>query len=106
MSVCLQNYQLLRKQYRKNIELRLSNRDLSNSVLITDDYIFYEPYFGIIELDTKAISVFEVASENNIDLYQDAKKYFSTIWKTSYTYSNYNKQKHIFEEKVKTYFEG
>lgn len=105
LSVCLKRYHLLKKSYGGLIELRLSNRDLSNSILLTDHYLFFEPYFGILKTDNKDISVFEVQIARESILYKDTDSYFENLWKTSYTYNFYKNNEPMFQEQLRNYFE-
>ncbi len=103
LAVCIKSYENLKRKYGKLIELRLSNRDLSNSILLTDRYLFFEPYFGILEKDNKDISVFEVQVDKNNSLYAEANSYFTKMWQFSYTFTFYKKNESIFEENLKNY---
>lgn len=105
LKACIDGYNNLRKAFgNQRIQLRFSNRDLSNSILLTDNYLFFEPYFGILEMDTKDISVFEVQVSKNSTLYNDTLTYFNKLWTTSDTYNQYVKKEKTFEEQLRNYF--
>ena len=106
LKACIDSYKNLRKTYgNQRIQLRFSNRDLSNSILLTDNYLFFEPYFGILELDTKDISVFEVQIPRNTILYADTVTYFNRLWSASDTYNQYIGKEASFEDQLRNYFE-
>lgn len=100
MRACIQSYQSLRKQYKNLIELRLSSRDLSNSILLTDNFLFWEPYFGIVEYDKKNLSVFEIQINNTNPLYSESIKYFDRLWKTSILFNYFEKNQRLLENNL------
>lgn len=105
LKACIDGYKNLKKTFgSQRIQLRFSNRDLSNSILLTDNYLFFEPYFGILEMDTKDISVFEVQVSRNSTLYTDTATYFNKLWATSDSYAQYIKKEKTFEEQLRNYF--
>ena len=105
LNVCFKYYLKLKKAYPKQIELRLSNRVLSNSILLTDSYLFFEPYISMLEMDKKDIAFFEIQIPNNNALYTETNDYFDKLWKTSYKYHIYKKSEHLLRQQVKNYFE-
>ena len=105
LSVCINSYKRLKRKYKSLIELRLSNRDLSNSILLTENYLFFEPYFGILEMDNKDISVFEVQFSKQSTVYKDTDTYFNKLWETSYTFTYYEKNRLLFETRLKNQLE-
>ncbi len=101
---CIDGYNNLKKVFGKKIQLRFSNRDLSNSILLTDNYLFFEPNYGILEMDIKDISVFEVQVFKNSALYKDTVNYFKNLWSSSDTYEQYVEKEKIFDEQLRNYF--
>lgn len=104
LMLCIQNYLELRKRYRNLIQLRLSDRDLSNSILLTDQHLFFEPFVNTPEADKRYISVFEVQVPASSTLYKDTSIYFEKLWKTGYSYRTYKKNEEFFKKRLKNYF--
>lgn len=102
---CIQNYLELRKKYGSKIELHLSEKDLSNSILLTDQHLFFEPFFNTPEMDKRDISIFEVQLPVESTLYKDTSVYFEDLWKASYTYNFYKKNEATFKKRLQIYFE-
>lgn len=100
----IDGYLLLKKKYNKLIELRLSDSDMSTSILITDRMVFFEPYLNSIEVGKKSLSVFEIISNKEADLYKDSKKDFDELWGSSYRcskeYSKMIKKQDIKQEVI------
>lgn len=102
---CMNGYEELKKEFKDRIQLKVSDRDLSNSVLITDNYLLLEPYYNTIEAAKKSISVFEVQIDKNSDLYKDTNSYFDVLWNSGYTYRKFKQNEKKFEERLKEYLE-
>ena len=77
-----------------SIKLRFIDTDLSASLLITDQNLFYEPYLNLINrsrLKKRAIT-FEVKMNSNVPFYNNAKKHFETLWESAISYEKLIKQ--------------
>lgn len=102
---CLFSYAGLRKEFGNSIDLRLSDRDMSNSILLTDQFIFYEPYYSVLEKDKRGIATFELQATADSMLYQDTSAYFEKLWSSSYKYRYFEKNKNFFKERLRAYLE-
>ena len=103
---CIQSYLALKKDYKALIELRLSDCDLSNSILLTDQHLFFEPFVNAPEADKRYISVFEVQVPADSTLYEDTSIYFEKLWKTGCPYRKYVRDEEFFKERLKKYFDN
>lgn len=95
----------MRRKYGNQIQLRVSDRDLSNSILLTDNYLMIEPYYNTIEATKKDISVFEIQIDKNSDLYKNTSEYFNVLWNSGYTYNQFKQKEKLFEERLKEYLD-
>ena len=102
---CMNGYEELRRKYGNQIQLRVSDRDLSNSILLTDNYLMIEPYYNTIEATKKDISVFEIQIDKNSDLYKNTSEYFNVLWNSGYTYNQFKQKEKLFEERLKEYLD-
>lgn len=99
----MNGYRELRREYGRNIELKVSDRDLSNSVLLTDRYLMMEPYFNTAEAVRKDISLFEIQIDSNTDIYKSTNNYFDVLWNSGYTYDYFKKNERLFVERLRDY---
>lgn len=98
---CMSGYERLKKDFKAKIELKVSDQYLSNSILLTDNYMFLEPYYNTIESDKKTISMFEMQMEKDSDLYKDTNAYFDILWQSGYAYNYFKKNEKKFEERLR-----
>ena len=102
----IEGYNDLRKVSKK-ICLRLTETDLSTSILLTDEVCYFEPYLNSIEVGKKPLSIFEVEADNKTELYKDSENDFDSIWKNgSVSYSEYKKKMELYKERLRIYLEG
>lgn len=100
---CIQNYLELKKHYKNLIELRLSDLDLSNSILLTDQHLFFEPFVNTPDADKREIPLFEVQVPVSSTLYKNVSTHFGKLWATGYSYKMYEKNEEFFKERLKNY---
>lgn len=103
--ICMNGFNDLKKKFKSQIQLKVSDRDLSNSILLTDDYLMLEPYYNTIEADKKDISLFEIQMDRKSDLYKNTSDYFDVLWNSGYTYNQFKQKEKLFEERLKEYLE-
>ncbi len=100
---CMNGYVELKREFKGRIQLRVSDRDLSNSVLITDNYLMMEPYYNTLDAVKKNISLFEIQIDKDSDIYKAANSYFDVLWNSAYTYSYFEKNEKLFEGRLREY---
>lgn len=100
---CMNGYVELKREFKGRIQLRVSDRDLSNSVLITDNYLMMEPYYNTMDAVKKNISLFEIQIDKDSDIYKAANSYFDVLWNSAYTYSYFEKNEKLFEGRLREY---
>lgn len=104
--LAIKGYEELRKQYSKNIQLKVCDEDASNSIFLSEDYIFFEPYLNTIRAGQKALSLFEIQADNTSELYKDSEKYFENMWKSSYSYCQFSKNQDLHKNRLKGFLDG
>ena len=80
--------------------------DASNSIFLSDDCLFFEPYINTISAGRKSLSLFEVQADRGSELYKDSDSYFKIVWDSSCTYAAYNKNERFYKERLKGYLDG
>lgn len=99
----IKGYDQLKKAYGRKIELRVSDMDLSNSILLTDDELFFEPYLNNINIGQRNIPLFELRASKSAELYKDAERDFNDLWSSSCKYSDFKSQTNAFRERLRQY---
>lgn len=94
----LTNYGDICKQY-PNIELRFVDVEFPASVLLTDEYCYYEPYANYCKVERlrKKTSTFEVKMSSETSLYQASKQYFDILWPEAISYDTFIKNEQIYK---------
>ncbi len=101
-----EGYETLRREFKGNISMKLSDSDMSISCLLSDDRVFLEPYFNSIQPGTKNLSLFEIMATSDQPLYGDTERDFSQLWRTSTPYPVFKKEEASRREKLRAYLEG
>lgn len=104
--LAIKGYKELKKQYSKNIQLKVCDEDASNSIFLSDKFIFFEPYLNTIRAGQKALSLFEIYADYTSELYKDSEKYFENIWKTSCSYSKFSENQELYKNRLKGFLDG
>lgn len=83
----MQEYSRLKTQYPQ-IELHFIDAEVPASILITDEYLFFEPYSNYCHTSrmSKKTSTFEICISKNNQLYSDSLQHFSLLWNLSISY--------------------
>lgn len=92
-SLCIKGYKELKQSFRTKIELRVSDRDASNSLFLSDKYLFFEPYLNTVRAGEKSLSLFEMQVSKSSELYKDSDDYFKSVWESSYSYDFFQRIK-------------
>ena len=102
----IKGYEELHSKFGGRIELRVCDMDASNSIFLSDDCLFFEPYINTISAGRKSLSLFEVQADRGSELYKDSDSYFKIVWDSSCTYAAYNKNERFYKERLKGYLDG
>lgn len=102
---CKTGYQSLKKDFSRQIQLRFSEMDLANSILLTDNEIYFEPYFNSIGVGTRNIPLYEIRATSASTLYQDAVTDFEDLWETSCSFTKFLNNETFYREKLCNYLE-
>lgn len=101
--LCLRGYEELKAEFRGQIKLRVSDMDLSNSIFISDEELFFEPYLNSLPVGRPKPPLYEIRANQESILYKDAVRDFEDLWSSSYSYevflkyeSNYRARLHEF----------
>lgn len=100
---CIVGFNELHNKYGKKISLKISDMDLSNSILLSDKEVFFEPYLNGFSLGSKVIPLFEIRATRSAELYQDAERDFDDIWKTSCGIVKFTKNKAEYRKRLLEY---
>lgn len=101
--LCMNSYQSLRREYNNRIELRVSDRDLSTSILLTDNFVMVEPYCQTVNAANRSIPLFEVQMSKDSLVYKDLDLHFEEMWRSAYRYSTFKKNEQFFINRLKNY---
>lgn len=103
--ISLDGYRELKNEYKRKIDLRVSDKDLSDSIFLSDGYLLFEPYFNTAELEKRDISLFEVQISKDSDLYKETSIFFDMQWKSSYTFDEFMKNEQKFKDRLELYLQ-
>lgn len=102
---CQEGYMELRKEYGDLIQLKYSDRDMTNSILLSDKYLFFEPSLNIMKFGHKTLPLFEIRANSQSELYKDCKNYFNAIWATSISFNTYKKKEAYYKQRLRSYWD-
>ena len=80
--------------------------DASNSIFLSDNCLFFEPYINTVSAGRKSLSLFEIQATRESELYKDSDAYFNIVWESSCSYNVYNKNLKFYKERLKEYLDG
>jgi len=103
--MCLKGFQELKREFGDRIELKLSDIDMSNSILLSDESLFFEPSMSLNIIGNKSLSLFELEFIHTSKLYEDCENVFNFVWEQSYEYQDFIKEEAHFIEGLKMQFE-
>lgn len=102
---CLAGYKSLKKEFGKRIQLKFSDMDLSNSILLSDEELFFEPYLNSIRVGHKKLPLYEIRTNKKAALYKDAERDFEDVWKSGCSYDEFQKAKTDYRARLRDYFD-
>lgn len=102
----IKGYRELHSEFRNKIELRVCDMDASNSIFLSDNCLFFEPYINTVSAGRKSLSLFEIQATRESELYKDSDAYFNIVWESSCSYNVYNKNLKFYKERLKGYLDG
>jgi len=102
---CVEGYKVLKKEFGKQIQLRFSDMDLSNSILLSDNELFFEPYLNSISVGHKNIPLYEIRATKKAVLYIDAERDFEDMWKSGCGYDKFQKTKADYRTRIREYLD-
>lgn len=102
---CVEGYKALKKEFGKQIQLKFSDMDLSNSILISDGELFFEPYLNSINVGYKNIPLYELRTSKKASLYKDAERDFEDMWKSGCGYDKFQKTKADYRARIREYLD-
>jgi len=94
----IKGYKDLSSEFKGKIELRVTNLDLSNSILFTDDFLFLEPYIHTLKSKTRSLSLFEVQIPKGSEIYKDTSDYFASRLRLSEAFGAFKKNEDAYKE--------
>ena len=96
----MQEYEHLYINYPQ-IQLNFIDSTISASVLITDKWLFYEPYSNYCNIrKNKKMATFEVKIANTHNLYKESLQHFNALWANSSPYYNLMKNQQKYKKRL------
>lgn len=80
--------------------------DLSNSILLSDNELFFEPYLNSISVGQKNIPLYELRASKNADLYKDAERDFEDMWKSGCRFVDFKKLETEYRKRICEYLDN
>lgn len=102
---CIEGYKVLKKEFGRKIQLKFSDMDLSNSILLSDNELFFEPYLNNISVGHKNIPLYEIRAAKMAMLYTDSERDFEDMWKIGCGYDTFMKNKASYRTRIREYLE-
>ena len=102
---CLEGYKILKHEFGGRIQLRFSDMDLSNSILLSDEELFFEPYLNSIKVGHKKIPLYEIRANKKATLYKDAERDFKDVWESGCSYYRFEKAGIDYRARLRDYFD-
>ncbi len=103
----ISGYKLLKNQYDSKIHIRFTKMEIPASLLLTEKYIFYEPYLPVdlFKRHEKGMLTFELQAVAASNLYSVSNDYFTYLWNMSEDIEDFFENEEIHKEKLKEHFE-
>lgn len=100
-SFCLKGFKRLKEEFGDKIKLRLVDMDLSNSILLSDKCLYFEPSDTIIYIGKKSLPLFEIEFNNTSEQYRSCENVFEFMWGQGCDYDEYIEKEPLFIERLK-----
>ena len=100
-------YNLLKERYASKIHIRFTKMEIPASLLLTDKYIFYEPYLPVdlFKRHEQGMLTFEIQATADSNLYSVSNDYFIYLWNMSEDIDDFFKNEEVHREKLRKHFE-
>ena len=100
-SSCLRGFKRLKEEFGDKINLRLTDMDLSNSILLSDKSLYFEPSDTVMHIGKKSLPLFEVEFDNTSEQYRSCENVFELMWEQGCDYDDYIEKEPFFMDRLK-----
>lgn len=98
--LCFKGFEKLKKEFIEKIELKLCDSDISNSILLSDEYLYLEPSLIMNSIGKEALSLFEFEFVRTSKFYKSCEDVFNFMWNQGYKYEEFIKKEAFYISKL------